>query len=184
MKRILVVAAHDHMVDSVMNKRIVEGIRAKMPDAVIDDLDAIYGDNVVDVKAEQDKLVAADIIVLQFPLYWYSMPGLMHRWMEYVFVHGFSHGSKGKALQGKTLVASFTTGAPAVAYTKTGPTKHTLEELMIPLECTCALTSMHYGGYVATTGVSYALRTEAHMPELEKKADEHVDRLIDYLKKL
>ena len=81
MKKVLVVSAHGTVVDSVANKYILEDLKAKLPNAVFDDLDAQYADFNFDIKAEQAKLEAADIIVLQYPFYWYSMPGLMHRWM-------------------------------------------------------------------------------------------------------
>ena len=61
-------------------------------------------------------MVWADVIVLQFPVFWYSMPSLLARWMEQTFEHGFSHGAKGKALVGKKLLLSFTVGAPEDMY--------------------------------------------------------------------
>lgn len=45
------------------------------------------------------------------------MPGLLKLWLDKIFQHGFSHGSKGK-LGGKKLLFSFTTGALAVASKK------------------------------------------------------------------
>ena len=74
----------------------------------------------IDTAAEQQKLVAADVIVLQFPMFWFSMPSLLERWMECTFLHGFAHGSTGDKLRGKKLVISYTTGAPAEAFTAAG----------------------------------------------------------------
>ena len=42
MKKVLVVSAHDTVVDSVANKYILEDLKAKLPNAVFDDLDAQY----------------------------------------------------------------------------------------------------------------------------------------------
>ena len=83
-----------------------------LPEARFEYLDAMYPDFKIDVKKEQEQLVWADVILLKFPIFWYSMPSLLARWMEQTFEHGFSHGSKGKALVGKKLLLSFTVGAP------------------------------------------------------------------------
>ncbi|USQ81413.1 NAD(P)H-dependent oxidoreductase [Ornithinimicrobium faecis] len=45
----------------------------------------------VDVRREQDKLRAADLLVLQFPLWWYSMPAILKGWVDRVFEAGFAY---------------------------------------------------------------------------------------------
>lgn len=42
-----------------------------------------------DVRAEQRKLVDADLIVLQFPLWWYGVPAVLKGWIDRVFGAGF-----------------------------------------------------------------------------------------------
>ena len=100
------------MDDSVANKAIMGKLAELLPESKAVYLDQLYPDFKIDAKAEQEKLMWADIIVLQFPVFWFSMPSLMHRWMEDTFLHGFSHGSDGNKLRGKKLVLSYTTGAP------------------------------------------------------------------------
>ncbi|MDO4400998.1 MAG: NAD(P)H-dependent oxidoreductase [Coriobacteriia bacterium] len=158
MKNVLVVSGHPRLDDdSVANKAIVEEL-AKNDGYTIDRLDALYPDFQFDVEAEQAKLVAADVIVLQYPVFWYAMPALMQKWMEDVFLHGFSHGSQGKALVGKKLVLSMTIGAPEEAYGD-GAAVH-VEDLLIPAKGACALTGMEFAGYEYTFGVSYASRVD------------------------
>lgn len=178
MKKVLIVSAHDTVVDSVANKFLLEDLHAKLPEAVFDDLDAQYADFQFDVKAEQKKMEEADIIVLQFPLYWYAMPALMQRWMEQTFLHGWAFGSTGTALQGKTLIASFTTGAPEAAYAHDGFMRHEIPEYFYNLECTCILTGMNWGGMVFTYGVSYADRKPENEGLTREKMVAHADRLI------
>ena len=103
----------------------------------------------------------------------------MHRWMEDVFVHGFAHGSKGKALQGKKLVASFTTGAPEELYVKDGPQLYPIEELVIPaIKSTANLCGMEYAGFIYTGGVSYASCPDAEQIKVMRaKAENHAERL-------
>lgn len=95
MSNILIVSGHTDLNESVANKTILEEISNKLPKAEVDYLDKLYPDYKIDVKAEQEKLVKADVIVLQFPILWYSMPSIMSKWMEDTFENGFSHGSTG-----------------------------------------------------------------------------------------
>lgn len=95
MSNILIVSGHTDLNESVANKTILEEIANKLPKAEVDYLDKLYPDYKIDVKAEQEKLVKADVIVLQFPIFWYSMPSIMSKWMEDTFENGFSHGSTG-----------------------------------------------------------------------------------------
>ncbi|GGD32859.1 NAD(P)H dehydrogenase [Microbacterium faecale] len=45
-----------------------------------------------DVAAEQEKIRRSDAVVVQFPLWWYSMPALLKGWFDRVFVSGFAFG--------------------------------------------------------------------------------------------
>ena len=43
-------------------------------------------------------------IVLQHPLYWYSVPGLLKHWFDKVLARGFAYGAGGRELVGKRWV--------------------------------------------------------------------------------
>lgn len=43
-----------------------------------------------DVETEQAKLCRADLLVLQFPLWWYGMPAILKGWVDRVFQAGFA----------------------------------------------------------------------------------------------
>lgn len=45
-----------------------------------------------DIAAEQETLLAADAVILQFPLWWFSMPAILKGWVERVYAHGFAYG--------------------------------------------------------------------------------------------
>lgn len=81
MKNILIVSGHTDLNDSVANKTILEEIEKKLPNVEISYLDKLYPDYKINVKDEQEKLLKADIIVLQYPVFWYSMPSLLECWM-------------------------------------------------------------------------------------------------------
>ena len=45
-----------------------------------------------DVTEEQRKLGAADLVVLQFPLWWYGPPAILKGWFDRVLTNGFAYG--------------------------------------------------------------------------------------------
>ncbi|MER8482220.1 NAD(P)H-dependent oxidoreductase [Mesorhizobium sp. M1322] len=45
-----------------------------------------------DVKTEIDKLLWADTLILQFPLWWYAMPAILKGWVDRVYAYGFAYG--------------------------------------------------------------------------------------------
>ncbi|WP_030615574.1 NAD(P)H-dependent oxidoreductase [Streptomyces sclerotialus] len=54
-----------------------------------------------DIAAEQEKLLWADAMIVQFPLWWYGMPAILKGWFDRVFVKGFGYGVQGE--DGRTL---------------------------------------------------------------------------------
>jgi NAD(P)H dehydrogenase (quinone) len=50
------------------------------------------GTQTADVVAEQQKLLRADAVILQFPLWWFSMPAILKGWVERVYAYGFGYG--------------------------------------------------------------------------------------------
>ncbi len=88
MKKILIVSGHTDLNNSVANKNILKILKEELSDAEFDILSELYPNYIIDVKKEQEKLLNADIIILQYPMFWYSMPSLLERWMEEVFTHG------------------------------------------------------------------------------------------------
>lgn len=44
------------------------------------------------MQAEQDKLRRADAVLLQFPLWWFTMPAILKGWIDRVYAHGFAYG--------------------------------------------------------------------------------------------
>lgn len=101
MKNILVVSGHTDLNNSVANKNILNRLKEIIRNIEYDILSDLYPNYVIDIAKEQEKLLNADIIILQYPVFWYSMPSLLERWMEEVFQHGFSHGSTGDKLKKK-----------------------------------------------------------------------------------
>jgi NAD(P)H dehydrogenase (quinone) len=45
-----------------------------------------------DIQTEIDKLSACDLLILQFPLWWFSVPAILKGWIDRVFVNGVVYG--------------------------------------------------------------------------------------------
>ncbi|MDE1140621.1 NAD(P)H-dependent oxidoreductase [Paraburkholderia tropica] len=50
------------------------------------------GTQPADIAAEQEKLRWADAVILQFPLWWFTMPAILKGWVERVYAYGFAYG--------------------------------------------------------------------------------------------
>lgn len=185
MKHVLIVSGHTDLEHSVANRCILNVLEKELPEAEIVRLDELYPDYKINVEAEQQRLLRAEVIVLQFPIFWYSAPSILERWMEETFQHGFSHGSTGDKLKGKKLLLSFTTGAPASMYAPEGAMGCRIDDFLLCYKAMCGLTQMDYCGHIYTGGVSYGNRTTPERIEQQKEAStEHAKRLIRCLETL
>jgi NAD(P)H dehydrogenase (quinone) len=67
-----------------------------------------------DVEAEIAKLEAADLMIWQFPLWWFSVPGILKGWVDKVFafnrVYGRGRFYEKGLYRGKRALLSLTTG--------------------------------------------------------------------------
>ncbi len=77
-----------------------------------------------DIAAEQDKLARADLLILQYPMWWFGMPAILKGWADRVFTRGFAylpgHKYDTGLLSGKSAMVSVTTGTSAETYAPDG----------------------------------------------------------------
>jgi NAD(P)H dehydrogenase (quinone) len=84
-----------------------------------------HGQFAPDVQDEMDKVVWADLIIFNFPLWWFSLPAILKGWVDRVFAMGFCYGAgKGVYSEGffkeKKAMLTITTGGPEAAYGTNG----------------------------------------------------------------
>ena len=91
MAKILVISGHPHLDQSLANQTILTELKNSGLDITIEDLSEIGWD--FDIEAERKAVVDADALVFEFPLYWYSYPALLKKWVEEVLAHGFAYGT-------------------------------------------------------------------------------------------
>ncbi|AOI75349.1 MULTISPECIES: NAD(P)H-dependent oxidoreductase [Burkholderia] len=98
-----------------------------------------------DIAREQDKLKWADAVILQFPLWWFSMPAIMKGWFERVYAYGFAYGvgehsdthwgdryGEG-SLAGKRAMVVVTTGGWEPHYSPRG-INGPIDDLLFPIQ--------------------------------------------------
>ncbi|CAN7355442.1 NAD(P)H-dependent oxidoreductase [Bosea sp. LjRoot9] len=77
-----------------------------------------------DIAAEQAKISRADMLILQFPIWWFGMPAILKGWADRVFARGFAYlpGRKYDTgmFHGKLALVSATTGTSAETYAPDG----------------------------------------------------------------
>lgn len=88
-----------------------------------------------DLQEEMKLLEQADVLILNFPLWWFGMPAILKGWVDRVLAYGFAYGGDyglyqdGK-FKGKKAFLSITTGSPASYYTKEGMHGRALEDIL------------------------------------------------------
>ena len=77
-----------------------------------------------DIVAEQEKLRRADLVIFQFPIWWFGMPAILKGWADRVFARGFAYSAGRKyntgLFRGKTAMVAATTGTSADTYAPDG----------------------------------------------------------------
>jgi NAD(P)H dehydrogenase (quinone) len=77
-----------------------------------------------EIETEQQKVEWCDLMIWQFPLWWFSVPGILKGWVDRVFAMGRFYG-EGKmyasgVFAGKKALLSLTTGSAEERYLKNG----------------------------------------------------------------
>ena len=77
-----------------------------------------------DVEAEQQKVEWCDLMIWQFPLWWFAVPGILKGWVDRVFAMGRFYGDgrfyETGVFQGKKALLSLTTGSAEERYLRDG----------------------------------------------------------------
>lgn len=161
-----------------------------------------------DVQAEQAKLDRADLVVLQFPLWWFGVPAILKGWIDRVFVRGYAYGIPDPArpgrnqrygtggLAGKRALAVVTVGGAAEGYGPRGLDGDLTQVLFPLLHGTFFYTGMsplpplaiHSANRVSTTdydAVSHRLRarlataaTDPPIPYRGQNGGDYDERMV------
>lgn len=143
MAKVLVLFSHPMLEKSVTQIELIKNIK-ELHGITFHDLYQLYPDFDIDVEREQRLLLNHDIIIWQFPFYWYSCPPLLKQWIDLVLEHGWAYGKEGNNLKGKWIFNAISTGGPQFGYQEGGFNKYSLHQFLAPLEQTATLCKMIY----------------------------------------
>jgi len=178
--KILVLFAHPAFHKSRVNRWLVEGLSEK-EGVTFHDLYQEYPEFDIDIRHEQQLLLEHDVIIFQFPLFWYSTPAILKEWQDLVLEHGWAFGSKGNALKDKLFLCSVTVGGPRKAYQIGDFHNNTLPQLLAPLRQTAILCKMKPLPPFAVHG-SHGIKKEevaAHKKDLLKLMDKLISNQVN-----
>jgi putative NADPH-quinone reductase len=140
---IVIYFAHLNIERSVINQSLCDAVR-DLPYVNFRDLHELYPNFFIDTKTEQSILRAADLIVFQHPIYWYSAPAIIKHFLDSVFLNGFAYGNGGNALQGKDFLLVASTGAAEDQYQRDGVHYYNFSEMIRPIEQTARFCGMQF----------------------------------------
>lgn len=143
MAKLLVYYAHPGHKYSHANKAMVAEAKRVIGITYVD-LYAEYPRFEIDIDREQQRLLDHDVILFQFPLFWYSTPSLIKEWQDLVLEHGFAYGAGGDKLAGKCMILAVTAAGQKDAYTRQGYQQHPIRTFLTPLEQTAKLCHMDF----------------------------------------
>ena len=149
---------------------------SKVPGITFVDLYREYPRFDVDVTVEQQRLLDHDVVLFQFPVFWYSTPSIIKEWMDLVLEYGFAYGSGGDRLSDKWMMLAATAAGPEEAYTEAGYQHYRLRTFFTPLEQTARLCDMHFPA-------PYVLYSSLKAPS-DGQIQPHVDGYVALLEAL
>lgn len=171
----LVILAHPNIDDSRVNKRWKQELVQYPNEIAIHELYKEYPDWNIDIEREQQLLEAHSHIILQFPLYWYSYPPLLKKWLDDVFIHGWAYGSKGNKLKGKKFGIAMSIGDKKENYSPAGSITFTVDEVITPFKA----SMIHVGAIVLPYFAVFSSSFQASDEEINQSAKDYIDYIFE-----
>jgi len=173
MHKILVLFAHPALQKSIAHKSLFNEIQ-NIEGITCHDLYDTYPDSFIDIKHEQTLLLNHDIIIFQFPLYWYSCPAILKEWQDLVLEHGFAYGEHGDKLVGKKMMLAISTGGSANSYSTDGYNEHDISQFLLPFSQMSKLCNLEY----LTPFVVHDIHKRHDPARIARKAKEYRQLLL------
>lgn len=169
----LMILAHPNIEQSIANKTIAHTLDKNLPNLEARNIHQLYPDYKINVEEEQAALLRHDLIVLQYPMYWFNMPAILKIWFDEVFTYQFAYGSQGDKLKNKKLLPSLTIGQPEKNFQHEG--KHLIDDFLQSVKYSTAYANMQYIDPCLLYGVS---PVSGYSPdEIKEKALQQSQRL-------
>lgn len=133
------------------------------------------------VHDEQQKFLAADLIVFQFPVYWFSVPSTLKKYIDDVYAFGTffgpaAHYGRGGLLGGKNYLVSTTWNAASEDFGSSATIlgEHTVDEVLVAFHLT-----QQYVGLAPLP--SFTSHDVIHHPDAELAAEQLREHLRQHV---
>ncbi|RRR99559.1 NAD(P)H oxidoreductase [Glycomyces terrestris] len=156
-----------------------------------DDRDKVYS---AEVRAHMARVLAADVIVPVFPVYWNSAPALLKGWVDRVWNYGFGYGRSKPRLAGKRMLwlglAGAAEGDEFAAWMQETLERVLREGISFYNGITDAAVAVLYdtegepqivdadGNFTKGEALTGDARA-AHYAALDRRAEEHLERFLE-----
>jgi NAD(P)H dehydrogenase (quinone) len=136
-----------------------------------------------DVQAEIDRLAHADLVILQYPMWWHLPPAILKGWMDRVFIYGDVYKSnfrfeKGRFV-GKKAMLSITVGTSPETYAHNGRSGD-IDLMLWPINFTLA----YVGFDVLDPHVAYGVEAGLRYSDPQEIKDRLLKIETDYVARL
>ena len=126
-----------------------------------------------DIRAEIDKVEWCDLLILNFPVFWFSLPAMLKGWIDRVFVSGKFYGGKRVydrgGMVGKKAMLTFTLGGQQHMFADEAAIHGDMDLLLRPIQ----RGALAYVGFtVLPPFIGY------HVPYISQEA--RTQMLVDY----
>lgn len=184
----LVIIAHPSLSGtSRVHKRWTAELAHHPDEFSVHDLYACYPEGVIDeegVTREQELLAAHDVIVFQFPVYWYSCPALLRTWADEVYRFDWAYGGEralpgepGRMMAGKLLACAVSAGDVKEHYHAGELVGFSMDEVLAPFHATA-----NYLGAMYEPHAYVLFGTESGISDVE--VDESAKAYVEWLREL
>ncbi|MCO1333346.1 NAD(P)H-dependent oxidoreductase [Microbulbifer sp. OS29] len=173
----LVVLAHSDLERSIANKSIIDDIKGEI-DITVRDLYSLYPEFNIDVEVEQQALIQADLIIFQYPLHWYSIPGILKEWLDKVMIYGFAYGSTGNKLRGKSLLVSTTVGGESGSYQLGASNGDSMTTFLSPLKQSADFCGLVWQEPIVSFDMVFVPGVDGRQGEIQQRAKDHAVQLL------
>ncbi len=89
-----------------------------------------------EIENEMKQLEIADVLIFNFPLWWFGMPAILKGWVDRVLAYGFAYGGQygmgpNGRFAGKKAFLNVTTGSPESLYQENNGHHRTIDDILL-----------------------------------------------------
>lgn len=170
----LVLVDHPDLENSIINARWIEELE-KYPDKItVRRLQDHFNNGEFDIEEEQKIVEDHGGIIFQFPIFWFSCPSLMKKWLDEVITHGWGFGEGNHAFRGRKTGIAASFGTKREYLSRNGKYVFTPYENLASFATTFLYIDAEYMGHHAFYGAE-------HNPSQEY-IEENTQAYIDFIK--